>query len=226
MFLPCCYTEEGARELSGGPFLRTLIPFMRPPPSWPHFPKAPPPNTITLGNGSQHTHFGRTSAYLFSNQDSSTAPCLLSCKCVSCSLSSTLLFFFVDYTKAFDCVDHNKLWKILRDGSTSTAIWKHQFFGAQPSLWPNPHICTWILEKPCLLRNLYADQEATVRTGHGTADWFWIGKGVCQGCILSPYLFNVYAEYIMWNAGFDESQAGISITGEISIISNMQMIPL
>ena len=78
----------------------------------------------------------------------------------------------------------------------------------------------------CLLRNLYASQEATVRTGHGTTDWFQIGKEVCQGCILSPCLFNLYAEYIMRNAGLEEAQAGIKILlGEISITSDMQMIP-
>ena len=77
----------------------------------------------------------------------------------------------------------------------------------------------------CLLRNLYAGQEATVRTRHGTTDWFQIGKGVHQGCILSPCLFNLYAEYIMRNAGLDEAQAGIKITGEISITSDMQMTP-
>ena len=77
----------------------------------------------------------------------------------------------------------------------------------------------------CLLRNLYAGQEATVRTGHGTIDWFQIGKGVCQGCVLSPCLFNLYAEYIMQNAGLDEAQAGNRIGGEISITSDMQMTP-
>ena len=77
----------------------------------------------------------------------------------------------------------------------------------------------------CLLRNLYAGQEATVRTGHGTKDWFQIGKGVHQGCILSPCLFNFCAEYIMRNAELDEAQAGIKIPGEISITSDMQMIP-
>ena len=77
----------------------------------------------------------------------------------------------------------------------------------------------------CLLRNLYAGQEATVRTGHGTTDWFQIGKGVRQGCILSPWLFNLYAEYIMRNAGLEEAQAGIKIAGEISITSDMQMTP-
>ena len=76
----------------------------------------------------------------------------------------------------------------------------------------------------CLLRYLYAGQEATIRTGHGT-DWFQIGKGVCQGCVLSPCLFNLYAEYIMRNAGLDEAQAGIKIAGEISITSDTQMIP-
>ena len=78
----------------------------------------------------------------------------------------------------------------------------------------------------CLLRNLYAGQEATVRTGHGTTDWFQIRKGVCQGCILSPSLFNLYAEYIMRNAGLDEAQAEIKISGRILATSDMQMIPL
>ena len=99
-----------------------------------------------------------------------------------------IYFSFVDYAKAFDCVDHNKLWKIL------------QVIGIPEDL-------------TCLLRNLCADQEATVRTGHGTTDWFQIGKGVCQGCILSPCLFNLYAEYIMKNAGLGEAQAGIKIAG-------------
>ena len=99
-----------------------------------------------------------------------------------------IYFCFIDYAKTFDCVDHNKLWKILQE----TGI---------------PHHLT------CLLRNLYAGQEATVRTGHGTMDWFQIGKGVRQGCILSPCLFNFCAEYIMWNVGLDEAQAGIKISG-------------
>ena len=99
-----------------------------------------------------------------------------------------MYFCFIDYTKAFDCVDHNKLWKILRE----TGIPDHL---------------------TCLLRNLYAGQEATVRTGRGTTDWFHIGKGVRQGCILSPSLFNLYAEYIMRNAGLEEAQAGIKIAG-------------
>ena len=77
----------------------------------------------------------------------------------------------------------------------------------------------------CLLRNLHAGQETTVRTGHGTTDWFQIGKGVHQGCILSPCLFNLYAEYIMRNAGLEETQAGIKIAGKISITSDMQMTP-
>ena len=95
-------------------------------------------------------------------------------------------FCFIDYAKAFDCVDHNKLWKILKE----TGIPDHL---------------------TCLLRNLYAGLEATVRTGHGTTDWFQIGKRVRQGCILSPCLFNWYAEYIMRNAGLEEAQAGIKI---------------
>ena len=78
----------------------------------------------------------------------------------------------------------------------------------------------------CLLRNLYSGQEAAVRTRHGTKDWFQIGKGVRQGCMLSPYLFNLYAEYIMRNAGLEEAQAGSRLLGEISITSDMQMTPL
>ena len=99
-----------------------------------------------------------------------------------------ICFCFIDYAKALDCVDHNKLWKILKE------------MGIPDHL-------------TCLLRNLYAGQEATARTRHGTTDWFQIGKGVCQGCILSPCLFNLYAEYIMRNAGLEEAQAGIKIAG-------------
>ena len=95
-------------------------------------------------------------------------------------------FCFVDYAKAFDCVYHNKLWKILKE------------IGIPDHL-------------TCILRNLCVGQEATVRTEHGTTDWFQIGKGVCQGWILSPFLFNLYLEYIMRNARLDEAQAGIKI---------------
>ena len=99
-----------------------------------------------------------------------------------------IYFWFLDYTKAFDCMDHNKLWKILQE-----------------------------VRKPdhltCLLRNLYADQEAMVRPRHGTMYWFKIGKGVCQVCIIFTLLSNLYAEYIMWNSGLDEAQAGIKIAG-------------
>ena len=97
-----------------------------------------------------------------------------------------IYFCFIDHAKAFDCVDHNKLWKILKE------------MGIPDHL-------------TCLLRNLYAGQEATVRTGHETKDWFQIGKGVHQGCVLSCCLFNFYAEYIMRNAGLDEAQAEIKI---------------
>ena len=97
-----------------------------------------------------------------------------------------IYFCFIEYTKAFDCVDHNKLLKILKE------------MGIPDHL-------------TCLLRNLYAGQETTVRTGHETTDWFQIGKGVQQSCILSPCSFNLYAEYIMRNAGLDEAQAGIKI---------------
>ena len=108
-------------------------------------------------------------------------------------------------------MDHNKLWKILKEKGIPDHL-------------------------TCLLRNLYAGQEATVRTRHGTTDWFQIGKGVHQGCILSPYLFNLYAEYIIRNAGLEEAQAGIlqlikinekkkRLPGEISITSDLQMTP-
>ena len=98
-----------------------------------------------------------------------------------------IYFCFIDYAKAFDCVDHNILWEILKE------------MGIPDHL-------------TCLLRNLYAGQETTVRTRQGTTDWFQIGQGVCQGCILSPCLFNLYAEYIMRNSGLDEAQDGIKIS--------------
>ena len=104
------------------------------------------------------------------------------------SSRKNIYFCFIDYAKAFDCVDHSKLWKILRE------------MGIPDHLTG-------------LLRNLYAGQEATVRTGHGTTDWFQIGKGVRQGCISSPCLFNSYAEYIMRSARLEEAQAGIKISG-------------
>ena len=116
------------------------------------------------------------------------------------SSRKNIYFCFLDYAKAFDCVDHNKLWKILKEMGVPD-------------------------HPTCLLRNLYAGQEATVRTGHGTTDWFQIGKGVCQGYILSPCLFNFYAEYIMRNAGLDEAQARIKIAGRSSMMSDMQMTP-
>ena len=97
-----------------------------------------------------------------------------------------IYFCFIDYAKIFDCVTHNKLWKIMKKMGISDHL-------------------------TCLLRKPYAGQEATVRTGHGTTDWIQIGKRVCQGCILSPGLFNLYAEYIIWNARLDEEQAGIRI---------------
>ena len=97
-----------------------------------------------------------------------------------------IYFCFIDYANAFDCVDHKKLWKILQE------------MGIPDNL-------------TSLLRNLYAGQEAMVRTWNGTTDWFQIGKKVCQGCILWPCLFNLYAEYIMRNAGLEETQAGIKI---------------
>ena len=112
-----------------------------------------------------------------------------------------IYFCFTDYAKAFDCVDDNKLWKILQEIRISDRL-------------------------TCLLINLYAGQEATVRTGHGTTDWFQIGKGVLQGCILSPCLFNSYAEYIMRNVlGWKKHNLESRLPGEISITSDMQMTP-
>ena len=111
-----------------------------------------------------------------------------------------IYFCFTDYAKAFDYVDHNKLWKILKE------------MGLPDHL-------------TCLLRNLYAGQEATIRTGHGTTDWFQIGKGVRQGCILSPCLFNLYGEYIMRNAGLKKPKLESRLPGEISVTSDMQMTP-
>ena len=111
-----------------------------------------------------------------------------------------IYFCFIDYAKAFDCVDHNKLWKILKE------------------LRIPDHLA-------CLPRNLYAGQEVTVRTRHRTTDWFQIRKGVCQGCVLSPCLYNLYAEYIMKNATLDEAQAEIKLPGEISITSDTQITP-
>ena len=99
-----------------------------------------------------------------------------------------IYFCFIDYAKAFGCEGHNKLWKILKEMGISDHL-------------------------SCLLRNLYAHQEATVRTGHGTTGWFQIGKGVRQGCLLSPCLFNLFSEYIMRNAGLEETQAGTKIAG-------------
>ena len=106
-----------------------------------------------------------------------------------------IYFCFIDYAKAFDCVDHNKLWKILKEMEIPDHL-------------------------TCLLRNLYASQQATVRTGHGTTDWFSIGNGARHGYILSPDLFNFYAEYIMRNAGLEETQAGFKIAGRN--ISNLR----
>ena len=112
-----------------------------------------------------------------------------------------IYFCFIDYAKDFDCVDHNKLWKILK-----------------PMGIPD-HLT-------CLLRNLYASQEATIRTGHGTTDWFQIGKGVCKGCILPPGLFNLHAEYIMRKTlGWMKHKLESGLLGEIPITSDMQMTP-
>ena len=106
-----------------------------------------------------------------------------------------IYFRFIDCAKVFDCMDHNKLWKILQE------------IGIPDHL-------------TCFLRNLYTGQEAKVRTGHGTTDWFQTGKGVCKSCVVSPCLFNLYADYVMQNSGLDEAQVGIKIAGRI--ISNLR----
>ena len=111
-----------------------------------------------------------------------------------------IYFCCIGYAKAFDCVDHNKLWKILKEMGIPDHV-------------------------SCLLRNLYTGQEAIVRTGRGTSDWFQIGKGVRQGCILSPCLFNFCAEYIMRDAGLEETQLKSRLVGKISITSDTQRIP-
>ena len=116
------------------------------------------------------------------------------------SSRKNIYFCFIDYAKAFDCVDHNKLWKIPKE------------MGIPDHL-------------TCLLRNLYAGQEATVRTGHGTTDWFQIGKGIRQGCILSPCLFDLYAEYSMRMLGWKKHKLESRLPGDISITSDMQMTP-
>ena len=113
----------------------------------------------------------------------------------------SIYFCFIDYAKAFDCVDQNKLWKILQE------------IGIPDQL-------------TCLLRNLYVGQEATVRTGHGTTNWFQTGKGVCQGCVLPPCFFNLYAEYIMEMPGWMRHKLKSTLQEEIPITSDTQMIPL
>ena len=111
-----------------------------------------------------------------------------------------IYFCFIDYFKVFDCVNHNKLWKILQEMEIADHL-------------------------TCLLRNLYASQKATVRTRHRSTDWFQIRKGIHQACVLSPFLFKLYAEYIMRNAALDEVQTGIKSAGRNSNTSDMQMIP-
>ena len=115
-------------------------------------------------------------------------------------LQKNIYFCFIDHAKALDCVDHNKLWKIPKE------------MGIPDHL-------------TCLLSNVYVVQEATVRIGHGTTDWFQIGKGVLQGCILSPWLINLYAEYIMRTLGWMKHKLETRLLGEISMTSDMQMTP-
>ena len=114
--------------------------------------------------------------------------------------SRSTYFCFIGYTKAFDCVDHNKLWKTLQEVGMPDHL-------------------------TCLLRNLYRGQQTRVRTGHGTMDWFQIEKGIYQGCVLSPCLFNLYAEYIMQMVGWMKHKLESRLLGEISITADMQMTP-
>ena len=136
--------------------------------------------------GFQYMNFGRKIQKRQRNQRSNCRHLLDHKK--AREFQKNIYLCFIDYAKAFDCVGHNKLWKILQEMGLSDYL-------------------------TCLLRNLYAGQEATVRTGYGTTDWFQTGKGVRQGCMLSPCLFNLYAEYIMQNGGLDEAQTGIKIAG-------------
>ena len=122
------------------------------------------------------------------------------CQIMEKAREKNIYFCFIEQAKDFDCVDHNKLWKILKEIRIPDHL-------------------------TCLLRNLYTGREAIVRTGHGTTDWFQIGKGIHQGCILSPCLFNLYADYIMRNAGLEEAQEESRLPGEISITLDMQMTP-
>ena len=116
------------------------------------------------------------------------------------SKGNTVLLCFIDHVKAFDCVDHNKLWTILKEIGTPGHL-------------------------TCLLRILYASQETTVLTGHGTMDWFKIGKEVCQGCISPHCLFNIYAEHMMKMPGWMNHKLDSRLSGEVSITSDMQMLP-
>ena len=115
-------------------------------------------------------------------------------------LQKNIYFCFIHYAENFDCVDHHKVWGILKEMRIPDHL-------------------------TCLLRNLYTGQETTVRPGHGTTDWFQIGKGVHQGCILSPCLLNLYVEYIMRNAGWMKHKLESRLLGEISVTSDMQMTP-
>ena len=123
-----------------------------------------------------------------------------SCLHLILKMPINIYFCFIDYPKAFDCMDHNKLWKILKEMGISAHL-------------------------TCLLRNLHAGQEAKVRTEHGTRDWFQIGKGIHQGCILSPSLFNLYEEYIMRNTGWRKHKLESRLPGEIPITLDMLMTP-
>ena len=137
-----------------------------------------------------HTYFsgGRSGGLVFPSLEEFSTVCCDPHIEKARECQKNIYFCFTEYTKAFDCVDHNKVWNILQEMG--------------------------IPDHPtCLLRNMYAGQETTVGTRHGTTDWFQIGKGVCQGCILSPCLFNIYKEYIMQNDGLDEAQPGIKFVG-------------
>ena len=157
----------------------------------PAHPGSCPPASRTVGEGREagHSPAGAHGADTSSQREPHTSHTSVDCyslKKKARVFQKNIYLCFTDYAKAFDCVDHNKLWKILKK------------MGIPDHL-------------TCLLRNLYAGQEATVRTGHGTTDWFQIG--VYQGCILSPCLFNLYAEYVMRNTELEEAQAAIKIAG-------------
>ena len=183
-----------ARGFPGGLLrLDPVFAYVEPPSSWP----LPWAECLTLAPHTGLLLDGLVGSPWSPRDSQESSPCFWIIKKAR-EFQKNIYFYFIDY--AFDCVDHNKLWKILQE------------MGIPDHL-------------TCLLRNLYAGQEATVRTGHGTTEWFQIGEGVRQGCILSLCLFNFYAEYIMRKTDWKKHKLESRLQGEISITSDMQMTP-